>query len=345
MTCIDRFVACLCATMILCGFSNGILRAQDTVIKEIPPVSDNTLLNGKPDRTLLDGKPDRALRQSRPAFASEYWLGMQCSPAVPPMLQAHLNLKEGEGVMVEWVVPDSPAAKGGVEQYDVILKLDDTAVANVGEIVKKVDEMKDRPITVTVIHRGKTTELKLTPEKRPNEINAMPPSQQNETFRSVHPGIIFEGQDVPEEFQKMIEQMQKQMQQQMQQMPRDKSSGRIFALPPLESQGFGAQGFEFVGENTLQVNIEPGDDGKPGTLTVRKNGQTWSVEKFADLPENVQKDVVEVLKSTVQDKNTGDWIAEQMAEGHRFSVSVSVMKDDAAESSTDQKKTESPAEH
>jgi len=337
MTYVDRFMACLCAAMILCGFSNGGLRAQDTVVKEIPPISDNTL---------LDGKPDRALRQTRPAFTSEYWLGMQCSPVVPPMLRAHLNLKEGEGVMVEWVVPDSPAAKGGVEQYDVILKLNDVAVANIGEIVKKVGEIKDHPITVTLIHRGKTTELKLTPEKRPNDINVMPPSQQNDSFRSVRPGIIFEGQDVPEEVQKMIEQMQKQMQQQM---PRGQSPGRILALPPFDPQ----QGFEYVSENTLQVTIEPNSDGKPGTLTVKKNGQTWSVGKFGDLPENMQKEVAEVLKSTVQEKNTGDWIAEQMAEGHRFSVSVSVVNDDAGkdaaakdkttENSPTQEKTETPS--
>ena len=49
---------------------------------------------------------------------SEYWLG--CGYSRPsPAMQSQLKLPKDEGLLVEAVQPKSPAAKAGIQQYDV----------------------------------------------------------------------------------------------------------------------------------------------------------------------------------------------------------------------------------
>jgi serine protease Do len=42
-----------------------------------------------------------------------------------PALAAQLRLPDGQGLVVDFVEPDSPAAKAGLEKHDLLLKLDD----------------------------------------------------------------------------------------------------------------------------------------------------------------------------------------------------------------------------
>jgi membrane-associated protease RseP (regulator of RpoE activity) len=311
------------------GLSGMALADGDkvTTLKEPPAVEQQT-----PD---TPQKEDQATPHKNPVLpfgapvkVSEYWIGVQGGEIQPP-LQAHLGLEENEGVLVEWVAPDSPADKAGVKQYDVILKVNDTPVNNVGDIVKKVEETKDKELTLAIIRKSKPEELKLTPAKRPdNAKSSSLPQQQQRSFNSVHPGVIIEQfgpfekngnttSNIPEEFRQMIEQMQKQMPQLATpdgNIKKFRDRKDIFRASPNASN-----------TTTMQISIEPGAEGNgSGTLTVRKNGQTWSVSQFSDLPENVQKDVAEMLKNSIGDKNVGDWISEQMKSGRRLTFSVTI---------------------
>jgi len=343
---------------------SGVAFAEDgkvTTLKEPPAAvtSDNAKADEEQKAPVTKTPRKNDLQSSRNVVnVPDYWIGVQGGEVIPP-LQAQLGLEENEGVLVEWVAPDSPAEKAGVKQYDVILKVNAAAVSNVGDIVKQVEQTKDKELTLSLIRKSKQEEIKLKPEKRPD--NAKLPSlpqQQQRSFNSVHPGVIIEqiipfGEDgesantnipnnVPEEFRQMIEQMQKQMQQQFQQqipnMPENGKQGRLPNRLPNFSYNFSQDGnpniFPFRGGNTttMQITIEPAADGESdGTLTVKKNGQTWSVSQFSDLPENVQKDVAEMLKNSVGDKNVGDWIAEQMKSGRRLTFSVTISGNSATE--------------
>ncbi len=64
-----------------------------------------------------------------------------------PEERERLGLKEGEGVMVEGVLPDSPAAAAGVQDGDVILQANQTSVGSVAELKKEVDKIAaDKPL-------------------------------------------------------------------------------------------------------------------------------------------------------------------------------------------------------
>ncbi len=306
---------------------------QVTQIKPEPPlVKEERLLPGRDskDKTLLADSPlQRFATQPK---LSDFWIGVQCGDVTPP-LRSHLGLGEKEGVLVEWVMPESPAEKAGVELYDVILKVNDKPVATATDIIKIVDETKGGELTVSAIRKGKPIELKITPDKRPDnaKLPAMPPRQH--MFRSIEPGVIIENaepgsqyrmpqKEMTEDMRRMLEQVQKQFEEQMKNFP--ESGGFRFESTPgtigpmLNFGGVGA------GMNMMQIAIEPAQGDREATLTVRKNGQTWSVSQFSDLPESVQKDVAEILENTVDGKDVADWIAEQMKSNRRMTFSVTI---------------------
>lgn len=87
------------------------------------------------------------------------WLGVSATPA-PLVLRKQLELPEGMGLVVDAVIPDSPAGKAGLKQYDVLQKLDDQLLANSQQFAALVRMHKPGDsIKLTVIRGGKTVVL------------------------------------------------------------------------------------------------------------------------------------------------------------------------------------------
>jgi len=299
-----------------------------TQVKPEAPGKESTFPNMPPNRenvALLDHPP---LERNAPVMVSEYWIGVQCEE-IMPALRSHLNLGEHEGMLVEGVMPDSPAAKSGVEQYDVILAVNGKPVQKIEDIIRTVDEVKDREMTISAIRKGKPLEIKVIPEKRPANAK-LPAMPRQGFFRSFGPGMEWtpmpspnvQQQDLPD-MQRLMEQIQKQMEDQMKNLP-ESGRFRIESLPG----GFGDMqifGVPDAGTNTIQMTIDPAHGDREATLTVRKNGKTWSVSHFSDfsdLPDEVQRDVAGILENTVDGKDVTEWITEQMKNNRRMTFSV-----------------------
>lgn len=75
---------------------------------------------------------------------------------------------------VSFVLPDSPAAEGGLKAGDQIIAVNDKPVEQnfYGrfELGKEIKESKDRPVTLTVIRDGKTENLQATPRVIDREV-------------------------------------------------------------------------------------------------------------------------------------------------------------------------------
>ena len=76
------------------------------------------------------------------------WLGITMQP-LDPGVREYLKLGDREGILVESVRPDNPAAKGGIEPYDVLLDYDG----------KPVDEITDFQLLVANTPPGKTVPI------------------------------------------------------------------------------------------------------------------------------------------------------------------------------------------
>lgn len=105
---------------------------------------------------------------------SEYWLGIGCS-ALPPALRAQLDLPEKQGVLVEAVVPESPAAKAGIQPNDILLRAGETALTQPRDLVEAINATKDGAMKIELLRAGKPKTLEATPTKRPENARLQSP--------------------------------------------------------------------------------------------------------------------------------------------------------------------------
>jgi len=117
----------------------------------------------------LEFTGDVAGEAKRPVKLGEYWIGVAVYVPEEEALRTQLKLPKDQGLVVERVVPDSPAAKAGIERLDVLLSVGDKPLKEVQDLIDAVEAAKGENIRVRVIHDGQEKEVSLKPAKRPAE--------------------------------------------------------------------------------------------------------------------------------------------------------------------------------
>jgi S1-C subfamily serine protease len=96
------------------------------------------------------------------ALADDGWLGVQLQ-ALDPDLTKALQIPDDQGVLVDDVVDDSPAANAGLKHGDVIVAFQGDAVHEVKDLTKAVRKASPGDeVAVTVLRDGKRQDLKVT---------------------------------------------------------------------------------------------------------------------------------------------------------------------------------------
>ena len=104
-------------------------------------------------RGSLEQEPSSEEPATAPAMKSS--LGVHVNP-VSQAMRTQLQLPEGVGILIEYVVEDSGAADAGLKQYDVLHKLDDQVLINSAQLAVLVRMRKpDSKVTFSVIRDGK----------------------------------------------------------------------------------------------------------------------------------------------------------------------------------------------
>jgi hypothetical protein len=216
--------------------------------------------------------------------APKYWIGL-AGGAIPAdhVLRAHIDIPEGQGLLVASVVPDGPAAKAGIKQHDILLRANDIdlhEMQNVVDLVLSEGEKKGQ-IALEILRHGERETVYLKPEERP--ANAPQPQFGGSGFGGGFGGVAPEGlpQQLLQEF-----------------------GGRF----PMEFRNFGPGvivGGGGVGAaempNGVTVNIQK-EAGKPTHITVKRGDETWEVtgddqESLNQLPEDLRPMVEQMLHS------------------------------------------------
>ncbi|HMC11595.1 MAG TPA: PDZ domain-containing protein, partial [Pirellulaceae bacterium] len=92
-----------------------------------------------------------------------------------------LPLREGDGVRVRYVYPNSPAAIAGVKEGDAIAGLGDTPVTDASQLRTLVANLEPKAkVTLKVQRQGETLALVLTPTKLPTDIPGPLPTATKE---------------------------------------------------------------------------------------------------------------------------------------------------------------------
>ncbi len=103
-----------------------------------------------------------ALLVATAAVAEDAWLGITMSEISPGMARA-LQLTDDGGVLVDTVVPDSPAAAAGLASGDVIVGIGDRTVDDTGDLARRIRRHDPgEQVVLTVLRGGARQELTVT---------------------------------------------------------------------------------------------------------------------------------------------------------------------------------------
>jgi serine protease Do len=109
--------------------------------------------------------------RGRPASAhrpgEQAWLGVGVIELTDDQVKA-LNLKDDHGVQVKRVEENSPAAKAGLKENDVILEVNGKAVENIDQFIRSIaEEQPGTKVDLTVWRSGARQTLSATLDARP----------------------------------------------------------------------------------------------------------------------------------------------------------------------------------
>jgi len=97
--------------------------------------------------------------------ASKFCIGIMVQNLAPET-RSVLPLEEAGGVLVQKTFPGGPAAKAGLEPYDVITHLGEKAVADAAALVAAIEETGEKPIELRFLRKGEQKSVELSPLPR-----------------------------------------------------------------------------------------------------------------------------------------------------------------------------------
>ena len=134
-------------------------------------------------------------------------LGVETSQ-VPTVVSEQLGLSKGLGLVVEYVVPDGPAAAAGIQQNDILKMLNDQILIEPSQLRKLLQTFSDgADVTLTILRKGQEQKVsvKLTKKERPQRHSWAPGDKHESHWDFDDTG------DLGEQMQGLKEQLQEQL--------------------------------------------------------------------------------------------------------------------------------------
>ena len=222
--------------------------------------------NGEGVIDLSDEPKTRIIEQE------SYWIGIRGRSIESEVLRTHLQLAQNMGVVVEEVLPESPADKAGLQKHDIILRANDDTVNDMSVMQQHVREGGEKPIELKIIRYGQHEKVVVVPEKRPEKFSSIGGDRNG--FDRFHPGQDFD------QMMGILGQLQ----------GRQIGPGMVF-----RGQGFGMGRLP----NGVTVQVQKQNDG-PAQITVKQGDKTWEIvgddaEALKQLPDDVRPFVENML--------------------------------------------------
>src|SRR5437870_10602132 len=104
------------------------------------------------------------------------FLGVETSQ-VPDVVSEQLGMAKGLGLVVEYVVPNSPAASAGVQQNDILKMLNDQILIEPSQLRKLLQTFSEgTDVTLTILRKGQEQRItaKLAKKEVPQRHSMIP---------------------------------------------------------------------------------------------------------------------------------------------------------------------------
>jgi hypothetical protein len=201
----------------------------------------------------------------------KHWIGVHAMPVTDEALKSQLNLQDR--LIVVQVLPDSPAAKAGVQQHDILLKIGDGDVHTIEDLIKGVSESGEKEIKLLLLRGGKEQAISVKPAERPSD----------EAVARIHERVIG-----PEDLRVWLGEHGK---------VETDGQGR-FTLRMLGPGITAAQALGKTAEfpNGLSISVSKEND-QPAKIVAKKDGKTYETteDKLGELPEDIRGHVERLL--------------------------------------------------
>jgi hypothetical protein len=145
--------ACASAIFVLLGIIAFTCRATAKMSKAILADADGVVISGGDPGSHPGIKIERIESGDKKAAKDVAWLGISTDEACE-VLASQLGLKPGEGLVVIYVEPNSPAAKAGLQKYDVLVAMGDQMLVHPHQLRKLVRLKKEGDSIKLDFYRG-----------------------------------------------------------------------------------------------------------------------------------------------------------------------------------------------
>lgn len=247
--------------------------------------------------------PNNDLGRNQQQVAPAFWIGLAGGPLTPE-LRAHIDLPENQGVLVREIVPNSPAAKSGLKQYDIVLKANETQLHEMTDLVALVGTAGEKgdQIALDVLRKGKHETINVKPETRPANVALSTPNG-------------FGQGEMPQGDGGQMQQMFGQMPELRRMLEGMGNNGQM------EFRQFGP-GVIVGGNDGGAANVPNGvsisiqrENNQPAKATVKRGNQTWEAiegdeESLDNLPADLRPSVERMLNGNRGNRlqmNMGDF--------------------------------------
>src|SRR5438874_2654124 len=135
------------------------------------------------------------------------FLGVETSQ-VPTVVSEQLGLPKGLGLVVDYVVPNSPAASAGVQQNDILKMLNDQILMEPTQLRKLLQTFSEgTEVTLTILRKGQEQKItvKLAKKEMPQRHSMMPGGNHDMHWDFDETG------DVGDQMQELKEQLKEQL--------------------------------------------------------------------------------------------------------------------------------------
>ena len=136
---------------------NNTLRNRIASTRPGSKVAIDVIRDGRPQTlhaTVETLRPEATERTSRNGAPEPGGFGMTVEPLTPEIARSLELTKRSEGVVIRDVNPDGAAAAAGLQEGDVIAKVNGQAVKSPGELKAALDQAADRPALLLVVRQN-----------------------------------------------------------------------------------------------------------------------------------------------------------------------------------------------
>ena len=83
--------------------------------------------------------------------------------AADDSVREHLNLPKGQGIVVNWVTPNSGAARAGIQENDVLLMLGESPLGKPADLYDRLKQAGEKPVPLALLRSGSRVTLQVQP--------------------------------------------------------------------------------------------------------------------------------------------------------------------------------------